>query len=161
MKSCYPSVLSLTQWNANQLYLWGILSSIPNSFFDLHSYKCFTKRFRKEQNVKLRICNGGWHVKIWIYFMKVVAKCYILWHLMWIKTKKCQQTLENAQYRLEIIFKLALKGLHLYRNNMNISWLLSKLGEHCFVCSLQDHRFSTVSKETRIGIQLAWDTNKQ
>ena len=78
---------------------------------------------------------------------------------MWIKTKNAKQTLENAQYKLEIIFKLKLKVFTCTEINMSIFSLLSKFG--CFVCSLQDHRFITVSKETGNDIPLPWDTNKQ
>ena len=55
---------------------------------------------------------------------KYLQNVYILWCLTWNKTKKLKQTLESAQFKLEISFKLfgTVTQLYLYKE-MNERYL--------------------------------------
>ena len=53
-------------------------------------------------------------LKLWIYFMYVVAKCSLFVMSYMTQKKKRKQTLESAQYGLEIIFKQQASSVGFY-----------------------------------------------
>ena len=61
-------------------------------------------------------------MKLWIYFMWIDAKCDISWHLTWNKTKVVKQSLESAQYGLEISFKSMFQNFKICFSVTDPSW---------------------------------------
>lgn len=73
----------IVSWTCNPYLTWGT---------SLECYNC-------------AIIKDDFDMKIYVMY-QVVAKCYGLCHLTWIKAKKhIKQTFKNAHYGLEIIFK--------------------------------------------------------
>ena len=100
--------------------LWDLSNSFSNSSIDFYSCEGFHQLiYQKEWSIKLRIDNGGWYETLNLLHL---SRCEIL-HLVtsYMKQNKSRkQTLESAQYGLEISFKLldslldfVLNGLHL------------------------------------------------
>lgn len=129
-----PTFVSITQWNVLYCkmmffikillpHLWGTLNSFSKFFWflKLQSYwVIFIKWYKKEWGINLHIPNGDWH-EIYVMY-QVVAKCYGLCHLTWIKAKKhIKQTFKNAHYGLEIIFKFYTE-LYWWMKNLERMW---------------------------------------
>ena len=89
-------------------YLWDLSNSFSNSFIDFYSFEGFHQViYQKEWSIKLRIDNGSWHETLNLLH---VSRCEMLHFVTsYMKQNKSRkQTLESAQYRLEISFKLSI-----------------------------------------------------
>ena len=90
------------------MYLWDLSNSFSNSFIDFFSCEGFHQViYQKEWSIKLSIDNnGGWHETLNLFH---VSRCEILHFVTsYMKQNKShKQTLESAQYGLEISFKVA------------------------------------------------------
>ena len=85
-------------------YLWDLSNSFSNSFIDFYSCEGFHKvTYQKEWSIKRRINNGGWHET---FNLLHVSRCEMLHFVSsYMKQNKSRkQTLESAQYWLEISF---------------------------------------------------------
>ena len=60
--------------------LWDILILFRTVFFNFNSYKVVLSSDIKKNKAWSFASITAVHVKLWINFMYVVAKCYILWH---------------------------------------------------------------------------------
>ena len=81
-------------------YLWDLSNSFSNSFIDFYSCEGFHQViYQKEWSIKLHIDNGGWHETLNLN----ATFCDVL-HLYMKQNKSRKQTLEDAQYGLEISF---------------------------------------------------------
>ena len=81
--------------------LWGLSNSFSNSSIDFYSCEGFHQViYQKERSIKLRIDNGG--------------RCEMLHFVTsYMKQNKSRkQTLESAQCRLEISFKLQVAFIY-------------------------------------------------
>ena len=75
-------------------YLWDLSNSFSNRFIDFYSCESFHQAiYQKEWSIKLCIDNGGWHETLNLLHD---SRCEML------------QTLESAQYWLEISFNIML-----------------------------------------------------
>ena len=85
-------------------YHWDLSNSFSNSFIDFYSCEGFHQViYQEEWSIKLRIDNGGWHETLnWLH----VSWCEMLHFLTsYMKQNRSRkQTLESAQYGLEISF---------------------------------------------------------
>ena len=85
-------------------YLWDLSNSFSNSFIDFYSCEGFHQViYQEEWSIKLRVVNGGWHESLNLLH---VSRCEML-HFVTSYTKQNKsrkQTLESAQYGLEISF---------------------------------------------------------
>ena len=85
-------------------YLWDLSNFFSNSFIDFYSCEGFHQViYQKEWSIKLRIDNGRWHETLNLLH---VGRCEML-HFMTSYMKQNEsrkQTLESAQYGLEISF---------------------------------------------------------
>ena len=89
----------------NTPYLWDLSNSFSKSFIDFYSCDGFNQViYQKEWSIKLRIDNGGWHKTLNLLH---VSRCemphFVTSYLKQNKSRK--QTLESAQYELEISLK--------------------------------------------------------
>ena len=88
-------------------YLWDLSNSSSNSFNDFYSSEGYYQviLYRKEWSIKLRIDSGGRHETLNLLH---VSRCEMLHFVTsYMKQNKSRkQTLESAQYGLEINFKL-------------------------------------------------------
>ena len=109
----YKHYKRLTRRNANRCYSLRITYLIfetlqilfSNSFIDFYSCESFHQViYQREWSMKLRIGNGGWHETLNLLH---VSRCEMLHFVTSCmkQNKSCKQTLESAQYRLEISFK--------------------------------------------------------
>ena len=90
-------------------YLWDLSNSFSNSFIVFYSFEGFHQViYQKEWSIKLRIDNGGWHETL---NLLQVGWCEMLHFVTsYLKQNKSRkQTLESAQYGLEISSKA---GVH-------------------------------------------------
>ena len=86
-------------------YLWDLSNSFSNSFIDFYSCDGFHQViYQEEWSMKLRSKNGGWHESLNLLY---VSRCEMLHFVTsYMKQNKSRkQTLESAQYRLEISVK--------------------------------------------------------
>ena len=94
-------------------YLWDLSNSFSKSFIDFNSCEGFHQvMYQEEWSIKLRVENGGWHESLNLLH---VSKCKMLHFVTsYMKHNKSRkQTLESAQYGLEISFNSSfyfLKG---------------------------------------------------
>ena len=87
-------------------YLWDLPNSFSNSFIDFCSCEGFDQEmYQKEWRIKLPVENGGWHESLNLLH---VSRCEMLHFVTsYMKqNKSSKQTLESAQYGLEISFKV-------------------------------------------------------
>ena len=94
-------------------YLWDLSNSFFNSFIDFYSREVVSwSDTRKNEVLSFDrfVSMVAVVFKLWIYFMQVVAKClhFVISHMK--QNKKHKQTLESAQYGLEISFKMKING---------------------------------------------------
>ena len=90
-------------------YLWDLSNSFSNSFIDFYSCEGFHQLiYLEEWSIKLRSKNGGWHESLNLLH---VSRCEMLHFVTsYMKqNKSLKQTLESAQYGLEISFNPGLK----------------------------------------------------
>ena len=89
-------------------YLWDLSNSFSNSFIDFYSREGFHQvAYQKEWSIKLRIDNGVWHETLNLLNVSICEILHFVTSYM-KQNKKHRQTLESAQYGLEIIFKAQL-----------------------------------------------------
>ena len=87
-------------------YLWDLSNSFSNSFIDFYSYEGFHQViYQEEWSIKLRVENGGWLESLNFFH---VSRCEMLHFVTsYMKQNKSRkQTLESAQYGLEISFNV-------------------------------------------------------
>ena len=113
----YKHYKRLTRWNANRcyslrtiniLYLWDLSNSFSDSFIDFYSCEGFLQViYQEEWSIKLHVENGGWHKSLNLLH---VSRCGMLHFVTsYMKQNKSRkQTLESAQYGVEISFKWPL-----------------------------------------------------
>ena len=92
-------------------YLWDLSNSFSSSFIDFYSSEGFHQViYQKEWSIKLRIDNGGWHETLNLLH---VSRCEMLHFVTsYMKQNKSRkQTLESAQYGLEISFNIIVAWL--------------------------------------------------
>ena len=85
-------------------YLWDLSNSFSDSFTDFYSCEGFHQViYQKEWSIKLRVDNAGWHETLNILH---VSRCEMLHFVTsYMKQNKSRkQTLESAQYGMEISF---------------------------------------------------------
>ena len=95
-------------------YLWDLSNCFSNSFIDFYSCQGFHQViYQKEWSIKLRIDNGGWHETLNLLH---VSRCEMLHFVTsYMKQNKSgKQTLESAQYGLEISFKMPITSKCLF-----------------------------------------------
>ena len=91
----YKYYKRLTRWNANRCYWLRTTYLIFETFQTLFptpsliftAVKVFIKWYIRKNEAQSFASKMAVHMKVWIYFMQVDAKCYILWRLTWNKTK--------------------------------------------------------------------------
>ena len=89
-------------------YPWDLSNSFSNSFIDFYCCEGFHQViYREERSIKLRVENSGWHESLNLLH---VSRCEMLHFVTsYMKQNKSRkQTLESAQYGLEISFKSVL-----------------------------------------------------
>ena len=87
-------------------YLWELSNSFSNTFIDFYSFEVFHQViYQKELSIKLRIDNGGWHETLNLIHVSWCEMLHFVTSYM-KQNKSRKQTLESAQYGLEISFKL-------------------------------------------------------
>ena len=110
----YNHYKRLTRWNANRCYslrtTYLIFETFQIFFQQLHWFLQlwrFSTNDIPERSIKLRIGNGGWHETLNLLH---VSRCEMLHFVTsYMKQNKSRkQTLETAQYGLEISFKLCV-----------------------------------------------------
>ena len=115
----YKHYKRLTRWNANCYYSLRITYLIFEAFQTLFPtalfYSCegFHQVIdQEERSIKFRVKNGGWHESLNLLH---VSRCEMLHFVTsYMKQNKSRkQTLESAQYGLEISFKLLFIDLSL------------------------------------------------
>jgi len=92
-------------------YLWGLSNSFSKFHWFLQLQSCFVKWYEKERSMKLRplrIHNGGCFETLNLLY---VSSCEMfsfcdVFHKRKQNKKKRKQTLESAQYGLEVIFQV-------------------------------------------------------
>ena len=85
-------------------YLWDLSNSFSNSSIDFYCCEGFHQViYQEEWSIKLRVENGGWHESLNLLH---VSRCEMLHFVTsYMKQNKSRkQTLESAQYGLEISF---------------------------------------------------------
>ena len=86
-------------------YLWNLSNSFSNSFNDFYSCESFHQEiYQKEWSIKLRVENGGWHESLNLLHVSGYKMLHFVTSYM-KQNKSRKQTLESAQYGLEISFK--------------------------------------------------------
>ena len=87
-------------------YLWDLSNSFSNSFIDFYSCEGFHQViYQKEWSIKLRIDNGGWHETLnLLHVSRFEILPFVTSYMKQNKSRK--QTLESAQYWLEISFNM-------------------------------------------------------
>ena len=92
-------------------YLWDLSNSFSNSFIDFYSCEGFHQAiYQKEWCIKLRIDNGGCHETLNLLH---ISRCEMLHFVTsYVKQNSRKQTLEDAQYRLEISFKFQIEVVY-------------------------------------------------
>ena len=112
-------------------YLWDLSNSFSNSFIDFYSCEgVHLVIYQKEWSVKLGIDNDGWHETL---NLLCVSRCKMLHFVMsYMKQNKSgKQTLESAQYGLEIRFKFpALAMPNEVDHVMKEWWRMTSLQEY-------------------------------
>ena len=89
-------------------YLRDLSNSFSNSLIDFYSCEVVSwSNMRKNEVLSFDRFASIMEVvfKLWIYFMKVVVKCLHFVMSYMTQNKKHKQTLESAQYGVEISFK--------------------------------------------------------
>ena len=87
-------------------YLWDPSNSFSNSFIDFYNRKGFHQViYQEEWSVKLRVENGGWHESLNLLHVSWCEMLHFVTSYM-KQNKSRKQTLESAQYGLEISFKV-------------------------------------------------------
>ena len=86
-------------------YLWDLSNSLSNSFIDFYCCEGFHGAiYQKEWSIKLRIDKGGWHETLNLLHESTCEMLHFVTSYM-KQNKSRKQTLESAQYRLEINFQ--------------------------------------------------------
>ena len=86
-------------------YLWDPSNSFFSSFIDFYNRKGFHQViYQEEWSVKLRVENGGWHESLNLLHVSSCEMLHFVTSYM-KQNKSRKQTLESAQYGLEISFK--------------------------------------------------------
>ena len=116
-------------------YLWDHSNAFSNSVIDFYSFEGFHQMiYQKEWSIKLRIDNGDWHKTLNLLH---VSRCEMLHFVTSYmrQNKSRKQTLESAQYGLEISFKLLWNVVAIYRQKP-ITELLLLLSEELFTMGM-------------------------
>ena len=97
-------------------YLWDFSNSFSTSFIDFYSCEGFHQViYQKEWSIKLHIDNDSWHEALNLLH---VSRCkmlhFVTSYMKQIKSRK--QTLETAQYGLEISFNTLKSSLKMFDN---------------------------------------------
>ena len=91
-------------------YLWDLSNSFSNSFIDFYSCEGFHHViYQKEWSITLRIDNGGWHETLNLLHVRRCEMLHFVTSYMQ-QNKSRKQTLESAQYRLEISFNMYMSA---------------------------------------------------
>ena len=86
-------------------YLWDLSNSFSNSFIDFYSCGGFHQViYQKEWSITLCIDNGSWHETLNLLHVSGCERLHFVMSYM-KQNKSRKQTLESAQYGLEISFK--------------------------------------------------------
>ena len=148
-------------------YLWDLSNSFSNSFIDFYSCEGFHQViYQEEWSIKLRVENGGWQKVCLLH----VSRCEMLHFVMsYMKQNKSRkQTLESAQYGLEISFKssgwLVLKTWDFYFYPENVTALSKLCPERLPAMSwirlrLQETRFSKLQVD--IHMRHVWSKTRK
>ena len=134
----YKHCKRLTRWNANRCFSSRTTYLISETFkvlfptASLNFYGCEGFRqviYQKEWSITLRIDNGGWHETLNLLH---VSRCEMLHFVTFYmkRNKSRKQTLESAQYGLEISFKLHVLP-NRSENNGSVCWIF-ELGGNIF-----------------------------
>ena len=84
-------------------YLWDLSNSFSNSFIDFYSCEGQVM-YQEEWTIKLRVENGCWHESLNLLHVSRREMLHFVTSYM-NQNKSHKQTLESAQYGLEISFK--------------------------------------------------------
>ena len=86
-------------------YLCDLSNPFSNSFIDFYSCEVFLQViYQKIRSIKLRVDNGGWHETFNLLHVSRSEMLHFVTSYM-KQNKSRKQTLESAQYGLEISFK--------------------------------------------------------
>ena len=86
-------------------YLWNLSNSFSNSFNDFYSCEGFHQEiYQKEWSIKLCVENGVWHESLNLLHVSGCEMLHFVTSYM-KQNKSRKQTLESAQYGLEISLK--------------------------------------------------------
>ena len=87
-------------------YLWGLSNSFSHSFIYFYSCEGFHQVIdQEERSIKFRVKNGGWHESLNLLHVSTCEMLHFVTSYM-KQNKSRKQTLESAQYGLEISFNL-------------------------------------------------------